>query len=82
MQNLYDANGCLQADACAREYLGVDGPTLMHRAAQAALDDVVQYYPQAQGLSVWCGKGNNAGDGLLLAARAAELGMAVQVVAL
>ena len=78
----YDAQGSRETDAAAREILGVSGTELMQRAASAALTLLLQTYPSASALSVWCGKGHNGGDGYWLAAMAAERGLKVQVVSM
>lgn len=55
----------------AREQAAVDaGATflqLMERAGQAAAADMLQRFPQAGRVLVVCGKGNNGGDGLVVA---------------
>lgn len=79
--NLYDADGCRLTDERARAKLGLSGIELMMRAARAAFDVLVARYPQAHRLSVWCGKGNNAGDAYLIAAFALDLGFAVELIA-
>lgn len=55
---------------------------MMRRAAQAALAFVEQTFPRSIRLLVFCGGGNNGGDGWLLAALALQKGYAVRVVAL
>lgn len=58
---------------------GLDGDTLMQRAAQAALACIPLRWPQARRLLVLCGTGNNGGDGFVLARLAREAGYAVRV---
>ncbi len=77
---IYDAQGARQIDAVARETLAVSGVELMSRAAHAALNALMLRFPTARSLSVWCGKGNNAGDAWLLASAAVALGLRVQLV--
>lgn len=57
------------------------GPTLelMERAGAAAADAVLRRYPDADRVSVWCGGGNNGGDGLVVARRLAAAGREVEV---
>jgi NAD(P)H-hydrate epimerase len=57
------------------------GPTLelMERAGQAVADSVLRNYPTAQRVSVWCGGGNNGGDGLVVARRLHEAGREVSI---
>jgi NAD(P)H-hydrate epimerase len=61
--------------------LGIESFDLMKRAADYALACLCQRWPDAAGFSVFCGKGNNAGDGYVMAAMASQLGMHVQIVA-
>lgn len=61
---------------------GTPGIVLMKRAARAALDVLLAHWPEPAAITVFCGGGNNGGDGYLLAALAAERGIAVQVFAL
>lgn len=57
------------------------GPTieLMERAGVAAADAVLRRYPDADRVSVWCGGGNNGGDGLVVARQLAAAGRRVEV---
>ena len=61
--------------------MGIDGYTLMQRAGQCAFEALLQRWPDTQGISVVCGKGNNAGDGYVVARIALQFGLAVQVLA-
>lgn len=72
---LYDGAGSRALDARAREALNISGFALMQRAASAALDVLTQRFPEARRVSVWCGKGNNAGDAYLLAVLAHNMGL-------
>ena len=60
------------------------GPTLelMERAGQAVAEAVLRRYPEARRASVWCGGGNNGGDGLVVARRLHEAGREVEVLLL
>ena len=62
-------------DAQAMQVLGVDSPTLMARAADAAFRALRRRWPEARRIVVLCGPGNNGGDGYLLALRAREEGL-------
>ncbi len=57
------------------------GPTLdlMERAAVAAARVVLRRYPGANRVSVWCGGGNNGGDGLAVARLLSAAGKTVEV---
>ncbi|KJF79846.1 bifunctional ADP-dependent NAD(P)H-hydrate dehydratase/NAD(P)H-hydrate epimerase [Photobacterium angustum] len=52
---------------------------LMERAGEATFDLMRQLYPQFKKLLVCCGKGNNGGDGYVVARLAHELGIDVTV---
>ena len=60
---------------------GTPGFELMQRAAHAVWRALRQRWPQAGGVSVLTGHGNNAGDGYLVAALARRAGWRVQVLA-
>jgi hydroxyethylthiazole kinase-like uncharacterized protein yjeF len=82
VDGFYDGPGSQTLDAAARVGLPIAGIDLMHRAAQAALDVIVSEYPDAARLLVVCGKGNNAGDGYLVAAQAKGQGLDPSVLAI
>ncbi len=71
---LYSAAQVRQLDQLAID-AGTPGQQLMERAAQAALERLVVHWPQARRLHLLCGKGNNGGDGYLLAMLALRAGM-------
>jgi NAD(P)H-hydrate epimerase len=67
-------------DRIAIEERGIPGFELMQRAGRAAFAELLDRWPSAKCISVCCGKGNNAGDGYIVAGLALELGLAVQVI--
>ena len=70
------------ADAHTIESFGLPGFTLMESAGRAAADIIAHHYgrmPDAS-VAVLCGKGNNGGDGLVIARELAARGAAVTVV--
>jgi ADP-dependent NAD(P)H-hydrate dehydratase / NAD(P)H-hydrate epimerase len=77
---LYTAAQCRELDRLAVEQLGISGFELMQRAGRAAFYTLLQTWPEARSLAVYCGKGNNAGDGYVIAGLARRLGMTVHVV--
>ncbi|WP_199100850.1 NAD(P)H-hydrate dehydratase [Dyella sp. ASV21] len=79
---LYSVDQVRALDRYAITTLGIPGYALMERAAAAALVSLRRHWPQAHRLAVYCGPGNNGGDGFLLALLAREAGMQVEVVAL
>lgn len=81
-RELYTVAQVRALDRRAIDVLGVPGFELMHRAAAAALASLRRHWPQARRVAVYCGPGNNGGDGFLLAALAHEQGLKAEVVAL
>jgi len=79
---LYTVEQVRALDRRAIEELGIPGYELMQRAAAAALVCLRQHWPQARRIGVYCGPGNNGGDGFLLAALAREAGLHAEVFAL
>ena len=77
---LYRAEQTRVLDHCAIHKHGIRGITLMRRAAQAALDKLLTHWPDTRSLSVWCGTGNNGGDGYVLAGLAKRRGLSVQLI--
>ena len=69
-------------DARAIEQFGVDGYGLMQQAAAAALRALRARWPAARELVVFCGAGNNGGDGYGLARDALRQGWRVRVIAI
>ncbi|MDN5863141.1 MAG: NAD(P)H-hydrate dehydratase [Salinisphaera sp.] len=57
----------------------VDGFELMQRAAQAAFATLCQRWPRVRSLLVFCGPGNNGGDGFLVAKLARAAGIDVRL---
>jgi hydroxyethylthiazole kinase-like uncharacterized protein yjeF len=80
--NLYSANTVQKIDQLAIAELNNVSIKLMNRAGMAAFDELVQAFGEPSLITVFCGTGNNAGDGYILAARAAQKCIPVQVVEL
>ncbi|MGK2915501.1 MAG: NAD(P)H-hydrate dehydratase [Porticoccaceae bacterium] len=79
---LYTAAQVRELDRRAIVEQGIPGIVLMKRAARAALDVLLARWPRPARITVFCGGGNNAGDGYIMAGLAAQKGIAVQVVQL
>ena len=79
--NIYSVAQVRAMDRAAIEEFGIPGYTLMERAAAAALATLRARWPAARSLQIYCGAGNNAGDGYVLARLAAAYGIQVTVIA-
>lgn len=79
---LYTVDQVRALDRRAIDELGIPGYELMQRAAAAALVCLRRHWPQATRIAVFCGPGNNGGDGFLLAALARDAGLHAEVIAL
>jgi NAD(P)H-hydrate epimerase len=81
LEPLYDAAGMRSADSWAISECGVPSLDLME-AAGTALADAALEVARPGPARIVCGKGNNAGDGLVAARRLAERGMEVDTLLL
>jgi len=79
---LYTVEEVRALDRRAINELGIPGYELMQRAAAAALVCLRHHWPHARHIAVYCGPGNNGGDGFLLAALARDAGLHAEVFAL
>jgi yjeF C-terminal region, hydroxyethylthiazole kinase-related/yjeF N-terminal region len=68
-----------QLDQRTIQEFGLSGPVLMENAARGAVQVIQSRYPQARSIAVFCGKGNNGGDGLVIARYFHSLGLKVNV---
>jgi NAD(P)H-hydrate epimerase len=76
---LYTADQVRELDRLAIEQAGIPGIDLMQRAGTAAFNVLQDTWPRARRLAVYCGTGNNGGDGYVLAHLARQAGLEVQV---
>lgn len=76
---LFNAKSVRELDRLAIEDEGIAGIVLMKRAGRAVLQELLELYGAPSLLNVFCGGGNNGGDGYILAALAAEKHIPVQV---
>ncbi|WP_266168049.1 NAD(P)H-hydrate dehydratase [Dyella subtropica] len=80
--DLYTVDQVRALDRRAIDVLGIPGFELMQRAAVAAFAYLQRCWPKARRIGVYCGPGNNGGDGFLLAALALQSGWQVTLFAL
>ncbi|MFZ0771942.1 MAG: NAD(P)H-hydrate dehydratase [Candidatus Sulfotelmatobacter sp.] len=69
-------------DRATGERFGVPSLALMENAGAAVANYVLSHYPAARRIVVFCGKGNNGGDGFVAARRLHQRGKTVQVILL
>lgn len=79
---LYQAHQVRELDRRAIEDESIAGITLMERAGAYAFSVLQAQWPKARRLVVLCGRGNNGGDGYVLARLAYLAGYAVKVLQL
>ena len=66
-------------DRATSERFGVPSLTLMENAGTAVAEHVLAHHNAARKIVIFCGKGNNGGDGLVTARRLHQKGKTVQV---
>ncbi|MBB5211430.1 NAD(P)H-hydrate dehydratase [Microbulbifer hydrolyticus] len=71
-QSLYSAESVRQLDQLVISQQQIPGLALMKRAGRAAYDCLRQRWPDVNALQVFCGGGNNGGDGYVIAGLAAQ----------
>src|ERR1700731_3702092 len=69
-------------DRATSESFGVPSLTLMENAGAAVADYVLSHHAAVRRVVVFCGKGNNGGDGFVAARRLHQKGKTVQVILL
>src|SRR5579864_1739036 len=69
-------------DRITTERFGIPSLTLMENAGASVAEFAVSTFPQAKSFGVICGKGNNGGDGFVVARKLHEGGKEVQVLLL
>ncbi len=86
MQNLpiklYRAEQVRELDRLAIQAYGIPGFELMSRAGHEVFQCLQEHCPEALSVAVFCGSGNNAGDGYIIAGLALDAGLKVCVYAL
>src|ERR1700733_9660044 len=76
---IYQSKQVKELENLAAERFGISAETMMERAGKAAFDFLARRWPQIQRIAVFCGSGNNGGDGYVIAKLAHERGLKVTV---
>ena len=79
---LYTAEQVRRLDALAIAEIEGGGYALMRRAGKAAFRQLLRHFPECRSLAVFCGGGNNGGDGYVIAELALTAGLQVSLYAL
>jgi hydroxyethylthiazole kinase-like uncharacterized protein yjeF len=78
-QQIYQTAQIRELELLARQRYAIAGNELMIRAGRGACSYLQKRWPEAKTIAVFCGVGNNGGDGYVLAQAAHELGMKVHL---
>lgn len=79
---LYRTAQVRELDRIAIQEWGIPGFELMSRAGYEVFQCIRNKWPDTQSVAVFCGAGNNAGDGYIIARLALEAGLKVSVYSL
>ncbi|KTC85153.1 bifunctional ADP-dependent NAD(P)H-hydrate dehydratase/NAD(P)H-hydrate epimerase [Legionella brunensis] len=77
--SLYQSKHIRLCEQLAITDLGLSEDELMERAGHSAFLTLTKLYPAVRNLAIFCGSGNNAGDGYVLARLAHEKGYSVLI---
>ena len=80
--NLYTASQVRELDRLAIEEAGIPGYSLMKKAGASAFHYIMSIWPATRKMTVFCGTGNNGGDGYVIAKLAKIRGLDVKVIQL
>lgn len=76
---IYQTEQIREFERLAAERFNITGEVLMARAGKAAMDFMLRRFANVKRIAVFCGSGNNGGDGYVLAELAFERGLMVTV---
>ncbi|MBC8226272.1 MAG: NAD(P)H-hydrate dehydratase [Gammaproteobacteria bacterium] len=77
---IFSAEEVSSIDSLATNDENISGFLLMRRAAEFSFDLTLKKYPNTKSFLVFCGTGNNAGDGYLFASHAIKKGLDVSII--
>ena len=78
-EKIYRTPQVRELDQMATQDTGITGYELMCRAGEAACDVLRLRWPSARAIQIFCGAGNNAGDGYVVARLTLKQGYKVVV---
>jgi len=76
---IYQTAQIREFERLAQERFDISGHVLMQRAGQAAFSFLLRRWPHSKKIAIFCGGGNNGGDGYVLAKLAHDQGLQVNV---
>ena len=68
-----------QIDQQTIKQIGIPGAVLMEHAGSAVVRAIHQHFPECRNIAIVVGKGNNGGDGLVIARQLALAGQPIQI---
>ena len=77
--HVYKVNQLQRYEADAAQAVGLTLGQLMQKAGAAVFSQIRQHFPTARNFLIVCGKGNNGGDGYVVAKLAHQAGITVKV---
>jgi NAD(P)H-hydrate epimerase len=73
------ANEMRRIDQQTIEDIGIPGMVLMEHAGTAVVRAIQSHFPNCKRIGIFVGKGNNGGDGLVIARQLSHIGQSVQI---
>lgn len=80
MRDLWTGEAMRRADARASEEFGIPSMLLMENAGRGAADVIMRDFADARDTVIFCGPGNNGGDGFVVARHLANAGWRIDVI--
>lgn len=77
---LYTSSETRKLDALAIKKRGVTAFSLMQKAAEFSFNTLLEKWPKTENVIIFCSKGNNTGDGYLVASLLKEAGLQTLIV--
>lgn len=77
---VFNGDQCRALEHIFIEEHGVPGIRLMHRAGRFVYETLLRHWPNTSKITIFCGNGNNAGDGYIVAGFAHDRGLLAQVI--